>query len=112
MSNLADYKIGAKPVFTFTFRAAVASGVDPNTGTLTDPSTVIAIWQVPAGTETVYTYGVDTGYVSKTSTGIYTFTPPTIAAAGRHVVRAKGTAGLIAAGEETVGVPPSKFTAP
>jgi hypothetical protein len=100
MAN-TTFDIGDKPVFTAKFYDTA--------DTLTDPSAVVFRWRTPAGVETAYTYGTDSE-VAKTATGIYTFTPPTIAAQGKHTVRAKGTAGLIAAAELAVAARASSFT--
>lgn len=43
---------------------------DPDTGALTDPSSVTAVLRTPSGTLTTYTYGVD-AVLSKVSTGLY-----------------------------------------
>jgi hypothetical protein len=99
---MADtFDVGDKPVFTATFKNTAEA--------LTDPSTVIFIWRTPAGVETSYTYGVDS-QVTKTSTGVYAFAAPTVAASGRHWCRAKGTAGLIAAAEYPIQARISAFT--
>jgi len=100
MAN-TTFDIGDKPVFTAKFYDTA--------DTLTDPSAVVCRWRTPDGTETAYTYGTDSE-VAKTSTGIYTFAAPTLAASGKHVFRPKGTAGLIAAGELAIQVRRSSFT--
>lgn len=95
------FDVGDKPTFTASFY---------NTAdTLTDPTTVVFTWRTSAGVETSYTYGTDSE-VTKSSTGIYVFAAPTIAAAGPHYCRAKGTAGLVTAGVLGVGVRANKFT--
>ena len=95
------YDVGDRPTITATFTSTA--------GVLTDPSTVVFRWRDPAGVETGYTYLTDS-QVTRTSLGVFAFTPPTIALAGAHWCRAKGTAGLIAAGETGVGVRASQFT--
>jgi hypothetical protein len=103
MAQLAAYDIGDSPVFTVTFRNI--------SEVVTDPTTVTFMWRVPAGTETSYVYGV-ASEVAKTSTGVYTFTPPTIAVSGQHSIRAKGVGAIVAAVDATVGVRLSGFTTP
>jgi hypothetical protein len=102
MAN-TTYDIGDKPVFTAKFY--------DTSDVLTDPSAVSFIWRVPAGTETTYVYGT-ASEVTKSATGIYVFAAPTITVQGRHVARAKGTSGLVAAGEYAVAVRPSLLTTP
>jgi hypothetical protein len=43
---------------------------DPDTGVLTDPSSVTVVVRVPSGTETTYTFGVSP-QLTKVSTGIF-----------------------------------------
>jgi hypothetical protein len=50
--------------------------------------------------------------VANPSVGVFTFTPPVFTAAGRYRVRAKGTAGLLTAGEATFDILPSGFPSP
>jgi hypothetical protein len=43
---------------------------DPDTGVLTDPSSVTVVVRTPAGVETTYTFGVSS-QLTKVSSGIY-----------------------------------------
>ena len=79
-------------------------------GATVDPSTVLCLFQNPAGTETTYTYGVD-AELTKLSTGRYQLRLTT-AAAGNHFYRFKGTAGVICAGESWFRVRASEFASP
>ena len=97
------FDVGDQPTFTATFKLTADD-------TLADPSTVTFMWRTPAGTETSYAYG-SAGEVAKTSTGVFTFTPPVIAARGPHVCRVKST-GLVAADELVVTARRSEFTTP
>jgi len=100
MSNTI-YDVGDKPVFTAKFYTTA--------DVLTSPTTVVFTWRTPAGVETSYTSGV-AAEVTEVSAGLFTFNAPTIAAAGAHYCRARGTAGLVAAGVIGVGVRANKFT--
>ncbi len=97
------YDIGDKVTVSATFENA--------SGVLTDPSTVVFILRSPSRTETTYTYG-SSSEVTKTSTGVFAFAVPTFTEAGNWVVRAKGTAGLITAGESIIRVTASNFVTP
>lgn len=97
------FDIGDQPRYTATF-----SRVSDDTAI--DPSTVTFMWRDSAGTETSYVYGTATE-VAKTSTGIYTFTPPTIAMVGPHTARVKSTTPNTA-GELVCAVRRSKFATP
>jgi hypothetical protein len=97
------YDIGDKPTVTATFTNAA--------GTLTNPSTVVAILRTPAGVETTTTS--PNAAIVNTSTGVWAFTlPSAFDTAGNWQVRIKGTAGLIAAAETTLVVRPSAFASP
>ena len=100
-SNTFD--IGDRPKYTATFSQA-------SDDTVVDPSTVTFLWRTAVGVETSYVYGTDTE-VAKTSTGVYTFSPPVIAAQGKHVCRVKSTTPNTAA-ELAVAVRRSQFTTP
>lgn len=100
MAQLGTFDIGDKPVITATFRNTAE--------VLTDPTTVVFLWQTPDYVEATYTYGV-AAEVTRTSLGVFAFAPPTITRAGAHHCRAKGTTGLIAAGEGSVTIRPSAF---
>lgn len=103
MSTTRTYDVGDRPSFVATFTNAA--------GTLTSPSTVVFITRDPAGTETSYTS--PHASIVETSTGVFTFTlPSALATEGTWYVRAKGTAGLITAGETSFMVRPSEFTTP
>ena len=97
------FDIGDRPRFTATFKLAADD-------TVTDPSTVTFMWRTSAGVETSYVYGTD-GEVSKSSTGVFVFTPPTIALTGPHTCRVKSTT-VTTAGELAVGVRRTAFATP
>lgn len=69
-----------------------------SSGALTDPTTITATVQIPGGTKTTYTYGVDSE-MGKTSTGIYTctFTP---SSAGKWIVKFTGAGAVVAVNQE------------
>lgn len=69
-----------------------------SSGALTDPTTVTATVQIPGGTKTTYTYGVDSE-MAKSSTGIYTctFTP---SSAGKWIVKFTGAGAVVAVNQE------------
>ena len=97
------YDIGDRPTVTASFTDVA--------GTLTDPSTVVAIVRTPAGVETTTTS--PNAALVNSSTGVWAFTLPTaFDAAGNWRVRIKGTAGLIAAAETTLAVRESLFDTP
>ena len=102
--HVGSYDLGTRPVFTATFTDAA--------GVLTDPSTVLFLLRRDgvAGV-TTYTSGVSSE-VANPSVGVFTFTPPVFTAAGRYRLRAKGTAGLLTAGEATFDILPSGFPSP
>lgn len=106
---MSSFQIGQQLTFTAEFRAAP---IAPATvGTLTDPAEIVFRWRTPAGIETSYTYGTDSE-VQRASTGIYTFTAPTIARRGNHFCRAVSTAGLIAATETLASAIATHFAQP
>ncbi len=92
------YDIGDKPTVTTTFRNEA--------GTLTDPGAVSGLIRYPDGTE------VALSAPTNTSTGVYAWALPTLTQVGPHVVRTKGTSGLIAAVEVAFTVQRSAFDTP
>lgn len=97
------YDIGDRPVATATFRNAA--------DVLTDPSAVTFLVRNPAGLETPYVS--PHAAIVNTAVGVWTFTLPTpIDSSGNWHVRAKGTAGLITAGEVSFFVRSSAFVSP
>lgn len=96
------FDVGDRPTFTATFR--------DNSDALTDPATVTFLWRTATGVETSYAYNVATE-VARSSLGVYTFTPPTIAASGKHVCRVRSTS-VTTAGELAIEVRRTAFAAP
>jgi hypothetical protein len=94
----ASYDIGDRPTVTVTFTN--------ESGVLTSPSTVVFLTKDPAGTE------ASNAATTNPSTGVYTYTFPTLTQSGVYSWRAKGTAGLIAATEGSFGVRVTAFTTP
>jgi len=92
------YDIGDKPTCTVEFRNEA--------GALTNPGAVTGILRTPDGIETTLSAPTNTG------TGVYAWALPTLTQAGPHVVRAKGTSGLIAAVEVAFTVQRSAFDTP
>ena len=86
----SQYAVGATVRTTVTFT--------DDDGAAADPTAVLCKLEVPAGTETTYTYGEDAEIV-KDSTGVYHLDYK-ILAVGTHVVRWEGTGALDAAAEE------------
>lgn len=103
MATLGTVDIGDRPVITATF-----TSVD---NVATDPTTVTFRHKVPSGIETSYVYGI-AAEVSRTSTGVFTFTVPTITASGIHFVRSVGTGSIATAGESEFGVRITAFVTP
>jgi hypothetical protein len=103
MATLGTVDIGDRPVITATF-----TSVD---NVATDPTTVTFKHKVPSGTETSYVYGI-AAEVSRTATGVFTFTVPTITASGRHFVRSVGTGAIATAGESDFSVRITAFVTP
>lgn len=98
-----EYDIGDQPVATATFR-----DVDD---VLTNPSTVVFKTRTPSGVETTYTS--PNANITNPSVGVWKFTfPAAVTEAGNWVVRARGTAGLLAAEESTFIVRRSRFGTP
>jgi hypothetical protein len=93
-----QFDIGDRPTITVTF--------SNEAGTATSPSTVVFLVRTPAGVES------SNAATSNPSTGVYTYTFPTITESGVWSWRAKGTAGLIAATEGRFNVRTSVFTTP
>jgi len=97
------YDIGDRPTITATFTNAADA--------LTDPSTVQFKWKTPAGIETTITSPDAT--IANPSVGIWTYTPAAaLSESGRYIARAKGTAGLITAGELSFTVQTTQFVTP
>lgn len=103
MSRLGTVDIGDRPVITASFTSVA--------GVATDPTTVTFKHKLPSGTETSYVYGI-ADEVTKTATGVFTFTVPTITASGIHYVRSVGTGALATASESEFVVRNTAFTAP
>jgi hypothetical protein len=93
---MATYDIGDQPVITTTFT------VD---GEPTSPTTVVAFVLKPDGTEDELT-------PAEASEGVYVTTLPVLDADGVWSWRVKGTAGVIAADEDTFRVDRSRFATP
>jgi len=92
------YDIGDKPTVTVTFRNEA--------GVATNPGAVTGLIRTPDGVEATLSAPTNPG------TGIYAWSLPTLTQAGPHVVRAKGTSGLIAAVEVAFTVQRSAFDTP
>ncbi len=92
------YDIGDKPNVVVTFRDADA--------VLTNPGAVSGLIRYPDGTEAALSAPTNT------SVGVYVWALPTLTQSGAHVVRAKGTSGLIAAVEVAFTVQRSAFDTP
>jgi hypothetical protein len=103
MTTLGTYDIGDQPVITAEFRDLA--------GVLADPTAVTFMLRRDSTAEASYVHGTD-DEVDKTSTGIYTFTVPVLAAAGRYVVRSKGTGAVVTASETAFQVRPSGMASP
>jgi hypothetical protein len=102
MSATRTYDVGDRPEITATFTNAA--------GTATDPTTVVFITRAPDSTEVSYTAPTN---ITNPTTGTFVFTfPAALTQEGMWSVRAKGTAGLITAGETSFIVKPSAFATP
>lgn len=77
----------------------------------TNPTTVKVLTRSPAGTETVYVYGVDV-QVTNPSTGVFQFLFPQITTSGSWYIRFNGTGTITASVEDAFPVTPSKYTTP
>jgi hypothetical protein len=92
------YDVGDKPEVQVTFRDTA--------DVLTNPGALSGLIRYPDGTEAALSAPTNN------STGIYTWAIPTLTQQGVHVVRAKGTSGLVAATEVSFKVRATAFTAP
>ena len=103
MAGPHHYPIGAKPEITATFRTSA--------GVLTTPTTTVFMLKDPAGNETTVTS--PNAAITTVSTGVVKYTHgSTVSTAGVWNVRAKGTAGLVAALDDSFIVDASPFTTP
>lgn len=98
MTALATLIIGTKAEADCTFEI----GSSP-----TDPTTVVAKVRNPAGTITTYTYGVDAA-LTRLSSGEYRLLF-TVDRQGTWEVRFAGTGDVVAAVEQSITVPASRF---
>ena len=98
MATATRYDIGDQPRATVTFRDA--------DDVLTSPGTLVGLLRLPDGTES------SLAAPTTVSTGVHRWTLPTLTQSGLHVVRCKGTAGLIAAVETSFVVDATAFVAP
>lgn len=94
-----EYVIGQQVFWTVTFR--------DDTGALATPTTRVCLLQTPDGAENVVA-----GAGTEISTGVIRWTLPVFTQAGRHVVRGKGTATILASDEESFTVEASSFVNP
>lgn len=103
MASLGTYDIGDMPTVT-----GLCTDVN---GTAVTPTTIVAIVRNPAGVETTYTS--PHAAITTPTTGTIKFLfPAALDTAGNWYVRLKGTAGTVVAGEGTITVRTSSFTAP
>ncbi len=100
--SLGTFRIGQKPVVTATF-----IDVSGGSGVATAASFVV---RTPAGTET--TTSSPNANIVNTSSNVWTFTMPTLTAAGTYVVEPKTTTGMTTANEFTLTCLASALTAP
>lgn len=84
-----DYAVGQQVKLSGFFSTLTNVG--------TDPTAIVLKVQTPNGTETTWTYGVDSQVV-KTATGDY-YAYWTIDAAGTHYFKWSGTGALVGANE-------------
>ena len=102
MTTIGEFDIGDRPIITATFADVTGgSGV---------ASAVTFIVRTPAGVETA----VDSpnAAIANPSSNVWTYTMATTTAAGRYEIRAKATAGLIAATEANLFIRTSAFSSP
>jgi|GEM_PF-1621927 len=103
---IGTYPVGAAPAF-------IARCIGRSTGRLADPTGIKFITRNPAGTETVYVYGV-ASEITKTADGIYQFAIPQFTAShvGTWSLRTNASGVLVGAREVTFEVLATAFTTP
>lgn len=102
---LGKFDVGDQPIFQFEWFS--------RDGALEDPTTLKVVPRNPAGTETVYVYGVAAEIV-KTAVGIYEFTIPQFTAShvGAWSLRSNATGPTTASFEDTFEVRQTNYTTP